>query len=847
MPPTTTTAQITDFTRDVMGRYVCNGLDEAQRSADPANPNARPFDVIVIGGGTFGSVLAQHMFFQDKQHSHRILALEGGPFVLPEHVQNLPVLGLNTLAPTSIADLRQAGQFGVDKPQQEVWGLPWHSSTKFSGLAYCVGGRSVYWGGWSPQPLDAEMPVDKWPSSVVNDLNSAYFGQAAEQIGVDVTNDFMFGPLHESLRRVLLNGINANKVTDAIPLAQLKLHLKPEQVKPGEEDLNKLEAPLAVQGNAPRSGFFPLNKFSAVPLLMGATRSSSFEAGGDDVRRRLMAVPRCHVKRLVTVQQGATWRVTDVETNQGTIPVPPNGIVVIALGTIESTRLALNSFQGIPSYGEIGKNLIAHLRSNLAIRISRVALLDNNKLPKELQASALFLKGRHAIGGKGGHFHLQITASGLGPLGADSEAELFKKVPDIDGFEPFRAADDKSVVITIRGIGEMEPLNPNSFVRLDPETDEDGINRAFVSIQPSANDLTVWNAMDKATDEVAKVFANGLPFEVFTARGVMKADTGTDLSKIQPYTPNDDPNNPGRRDSLGSTHHEGGTLRMGANSGQGVTDSEGRFHHVPNVYVVGPALFPTLGSPNPMLTGVAMARRIVDRFIPPTPTPEAGFTFLFDGTEATYKLWQTAGQGTFELIDGTIVVRPGGDLGLFYYPQGFGDFVLRLQFRLDRIDDNSGVFVRSRNPRLPVPRRNAPNVTDIYDNGAYVAVDTGFEIQIDELALGNKTKNPPEPDGMDKKRTGAIYDIPTTPGGIQQNFQRGPALQPGQWNDYEIEVKKSPGGDVYTVRLQGQQTTTYTNTDAYRGKSVQIDPDSGFLGLQSHTGRVAFRNIRIKA
>ena len=29
MPTTTTTAQITDFTRDVIGRYVCNGLDEA--------------------------------------------------------------------------------------------------------------------------------------------------------------------------------------------------------------------------------------------------------------------------------------------------------------------------------------------------------------------------------------------------------------------------------------------------------------------------------------------------------------------------------------------------------------------------------------------------------------------------------------------------------------------------------------------------------------------------------------------------------------------------------------------------------------------------------------------------
>lgn len=35
---------ITDFTRDVPGRYICNGLDEAQRSADrtTVRPDGRP-------------------------------------------------------------------------------------------------------------------------------------------------------------------------------------------------------------------------------------------------------------------------------------------------------------------------------------------------------------------------------------------------------------------------------------------------------------------------------------------------------------------------------------------------------------------------------------------------------------------------------------------------------------------------------------------------------------------------------------------------------------------------------------------------------------------------------------
>ena len=72
-------------------------------------------------------------------------------------------------------------------------------------------------------------------------------------------------------------------------------------------------------------------------------------------------------------------------------------------------------------------------------------------------------------------------------------------------------------------------------------------------------------------------------------------------------------------------------------------------------------------------------------------------------------------------------------------------------------------------------------------------------------------------------------------------------MTPGQWNDCEIAVKQSAGGDVYTVSVNGQVTTTYTNTDAFRGRSNAVDPASGFIGLQANIGLIAFRNIRIQA
>src|SRR6476620_12049093 len=120
--------QFTDFTVDILGRYMCNGLDEALHSIDKnaqrpdgsPQSDARPFNAIIIGGGSFGGVLAQHLLYADKTNSYRILVLEAGRQALPEHFQNLPLNG-------------QPG---------EVWGLAWRSDPakdlRFPGLAYCV-------------------------------------------------------------------------------------------------------------------------------------------------------------------------------------------------------------------------------------------------------------------------------------------------------------------------------------------------------------------------------------------------------------------------------------------------------------------------------------------------------------------------------------------------------------------------------------------------------------------------------------------------------------------------------------------------------------------------------------
>lgn len=309
------------------------------------------------------------------------------------------------------------------------------------------------------------------------------------------------------------------------------------------------------------------------------------ESAGNDSNKRVILVPQCHVRTLQSEQVGSLCHVTAVDTNLGNIPIPPGGRVGLAIETIENTRMALASFRGLglPNYDLIGKNLQVHLRSNLIIRVPRSSLTLDPGV-KDLQGAALFLKGRRSISGGMRHFHLQISASGLRTLDTDAEAKPYKLVPDIDTIDAFRAMTADDVVIAIRGVAEMGLSNAQSEIRLTSNQDEFGIPRAFVAIKPTADDAAMWDASDAAAARV----------------GVIISGTGN-LDVLV--------NN---RDGLGTTYHEAGTLAMGESPTNSVSNSDGRFHFVDNLFVTGPALFPTTGSSNPMLAGVALARRLAE-------------------------------------------------------------------------------------------------------------------------------------------------------------------------------------------------------------------------------------------
>jgi choline dehydrogenase-like flavoprotein len=49
---------------------------------------------------------------------------------------------------------------------------------------------------------------------------------------------------------------------------------------------------------------------------------------------------------------------------------------------------------------------------------------------------------------------------------------------------------------------------------------------------------------------------------------------------------------------------------MGSSAANSVTDTNGRFHHVGNAFCADQSLFVTVGSVNPTLTGLVLARKV---------------------------------------------------------------------------------------------------------------------------------------------------------------------------------------------------------------------------------------------
>ncbi len=393
----------------------------------------REYDYIVLGGG--GTAAAFIDGVRARRPSARILVLEQGPYLLPDHVQNLGLAYQPLMARATATPWRSDGDLAI------VSQVPF------------LGGRTLVWSGCVPRPTPDQL--SSWPAAITDGLREqwkaaqAWLGAApASTLGPE------FGGMHRRIRAT---------VADALPRDPRLL----------AKDADLLDAPLA----HPNDGSGGRSKFSAIVPLVRATAAGA----GVDI------VTECFVERL----ERAGGTVTTIRTARG--PLSTNAAtVVLALGTSEATGLVLRSRRTLAA-PLAGQNLSGNAASFFTCRVPRSPFGPLRDVGPEL--SALYIDGRTADR----EYHLHVSAMATTDLLRDRERIFRLMPDMFGDNTPDLASDDGHVVLVVHGLAEVAGARGDgqrSRIELDGDTTVghfalDRSDRAAWDAMDDAADLVV--------------------------------------------------------------------------------------------------------------------------------------------------------------------------------------------------------------------------------------------------------------------------------------------------------------------------------------------------------------------
>jgi hypothetical protein len=213
---------------------------------------------------------------------------------------------------------------------------------------------------------------------------------------------------------------------------------------------------------------------------------------------------------------------------------------------------------------------------------------------------------------------------------------------------------------------------------------------------------------------------------------------------------------------------------------------------------------------------VPLALAAVLGLVSTAPTEEKdkteGFEKLFNGKDL--EGWKAYGGKTEAWgVDRGLLYTTGTGGGWLLTDKEYADFELRLEYRWEKDGGNSGVALR------------APLTAEVSTKGIEIQLidDAGYE------KVHNYKLKPTQ-------HTGSIYGV-VPPSAL-------PGKGPGEWNKMRIVAR----GRKITVELNGR-TVNDADLDDYKEHN-EAHPGllrpRGHLGVQSHGGRVEFRDIVVK-
>lgn len=241
-------------------------------------------------------------------------------------------------------------------------------------------------------------------------------------------------------------------------------------------------------------------------------------------------------------------------------------IVVLACGGIENARLLLNAHNQLPSgVGNsndlVGRYFMEHPHWSVpAIRFSSA-------------------NWHRTWAGRGVYDDGNVYARALGLTAKVQEKqEILNARAHI-----FRSPDMAEDAPPRLGLFMEQAPNPASRVTLGQERDALGLRRTRLDWRLTDLDHASYR---KSADKIRQAFS-------------MQGQAVFELSSADPPEPV----------LLHSNHHLG-TTRMSASPRHGVVDADCRMHDVPNCYVAGGSVFPTVGWANPTMTVLALTYRL---------------------------------------------------------------------------------------------------------------------------------------------------------------------------------------------------------------------------------------------
>lgn len=207
----------------------------------------------------------------------------------------------------------------------------------------------------------------------------------------------------------------------------------------------------------------------------------------------------------------------------------------------------------------------------------------------------------------------------------------------------------------------------------------------------------------------------------------------------------------------------------------------------------------------------SLAILISAAMVAPAAGQSKGAKQIFNGKDMSG--WEHVGPGSFSVENG--MLKTQGGMGLLWYTgERIGNARLRVVYKVNRPDANSGVFIRVKDK----------------PKDEWFAVHNGYEVQIMD-------KGPDE-----WHSTGAIYSL--------SKAAAQPAKPVGEWNVLEIMLD----GPKTIVQLNGVKVNEYNEGQPVPERKHDYEPirgprpHVGYIGLQNHDEKstVLFKEVSVQ-